>query len=142
MVEIKTGILQGYVCWALLFIIYMNYISIASERFKLIIYADDSTLRGILCAFNLNNDNNNNNSNMTNEELDKISEWPKLNKLSLNTTKSKCMDFHRPQKRVMYPNIEIDDVEIVSKRINFLGLYQNEQLTWKNRHNISSARLP
>ncbi len=80
MLEIKTGVPKGSVLGPLLFIIYMNDISVASEMFKPpIIYADDSTLTSILCAFNLNNDNNNN-SDKINSELNKISDWLKLNK--------------------------------------------------------------
>ncbi len=117
MLEIKTGVPQGSVLGPLVLIIYMNDISVASVMFKPIIYADDSTLTSILCAFNLNNDNNNN-SDKINSELNRISDWLKLNKLSLSTTKSKCMVFHRLQKRVRYPKLEIDHVEIeLVKRI-------------------------
>ncbi len=108
MLEIKTGVPQCSVLGPLLFIIYMNDISAASTLFKHIIYADDLTLTSILC--DLNNDNNNN--DMINSELNKISDRLKLNKLSLNTTKPKCMVFQRPQKRVMYPKIKIDHIEI------------------------------
>ncbi len=118
----------------------MNDISVASKLFKLIIYADDSTLTSILCAFNLNNDSNN--SNKINSELNNINNWFKLNKLSLNTTKSKCMVFHRPQKFVMYPKLKTDHIEIEGvKEFNFLGIVLNEQLTWKNHTEYLSATI-
>ncbi len=43
MLEIKKGVPQRSVLGPLLFIIYMNDISLASKLFKLIIYDDDST---------------------------------------------------------------------------------------------------
>ncbi len=141
MLEIKTGVPQGSVLGPLLFIIYMNDISVASEMFKPIIFDDDSTLISILRAFNLNNDNNNN-SDRINSELNKISNWFKLNKLSLNTTKLKCMVFHMPHKHVMYPKLEIDHVEIQQvKEFYFLRIVLNEQLTWKNHTEYLSCKI-
>ncbi len=52
--------------------------------FKLILYADDSTLRNILCAFISDNDNNNSNSDIIKSELNKVNDWLKLNKLLLS----------------------------------------------------------
>ncbi len=51
-VRIKTSVPQDSVLGPGFFIIDMNVISVASETFKLIIYADDSTLTSILQASN------------------------------------------------------------------------------------------
>ena len=57
-----------------------------------------------------------------NNELSKISEWLKVNKLSLNTKKTKAMIFHLPQKQVTTPKLEIDGTSIVCvNRFNWQG---------------------
>ena len=83
--NIKTGVPQGSILGPLLFVIYVNDISLASKIFTAIIYADDTSLSSTLNTFRCNTNVN------TNNELSKISEWLKVNKLSLNTKKTKAM---------------------------------------------------
>ncbi len=106
MLNITTDVPQGLVIGHLLFIIYMNNLSHVSNMFKPIVYTDDSTLTSILSTFDTNS--NNNNSDHINSELNKITDWLKLNKLSLNVIKSKCMVFHTAQKHVTNPKLTID----------------------------------
>ena len=76
-------------------------------------YADDTTLCGTL----------NQNVNNINKEIKNITEWLKINKLSLNVKKTKAMLFHMPQNKLIPPNLQINEtnIEFVDNFI-FLGL--------------------
>ena len=138
--HIKTGVPQGSVLGPLLFIVYINDIANASNIFKCISYADDTTLTSILSLFGLNNtphmyDN-------INTELDKISEWLKINKLSLNVDKTKFMLFHMPQKNIETPIIIIDNtvIECVDS-FNFLGIYLDKYMNWKRHTDYIATKI-
>ena len=106
--------------------IYINDLSSATPIFHVLMYADDTTL---YC--NLNGVN----SEVTiNNELSKISEWLSSNKLSLNIKKTKFTVFHTPQRRVDYPILKLNIVNIgrVSK-FNFFGVVVKFTLKW-NKH--------
>ena len=78
-----------------IFNIYINDITNASNLFEYILYADDSTLcRTTLDSSKMQLANFNN----INVELQMVSEWLEVNKLSLYAKKSKYMIFYHPQK--------------------------------------------
>ena len=88
MLDISTGVPQGSILGPLLFIIYVNDFALSSEKFKFVMYADDTTLTSTLETFSTNELNGNPASSI-NIELNKISEWLKLNRLTLNVQKTK-----------------------------------------------------
>ena len=122
MLPITTGIPQGSILGPLLFVIYINDFAQASKMFNFIIYADDTTFSSTLNTFN-DNIQNDNLESLINDELLKINEWLKINKLSLNIAKSKYMTFQRTNKNIQTLTLKIDNINIEQvKEFNFLGL--------------------
>ena len=133
-IPITTGIPQGSILSPLLFIIYLNDISFSSKLFKFIVYADDTTLFA--------NFSNLNKNNKLNKELAEISTWLKVNKLSLNSAKSKFMIFRKPQKQIKLPIVKINRIQIECvDNFNFLGVVIDKNLTWKNHLNKVSNKI-
>lgn len=121
---ITCGVPQGSTLGPLLFLIYVNDLPLASNKINTKLFADDTVLTiSHKCIKNLNN-------NM-NEELHKIDNWMKINKLSLNYNKTKCM-LITTQKSQLLLDISIGNhsIEQVSS-LKYLGVIFDDKLCWK-----------
>ena len=122
--DIRTGVPHGSILGPLLFIIYSNNLSMSSKLFEFITYADDTTLSGLLSGKFTDND-----IQHINSELDNISDWLKINKLSLNV-KKKMVIFHKYQRKVKASKLKICESEITCvDGFDFLGITIDKHLT-------------
>ena len=133
---ILCGFHQGSILGPLLFLIYINDIVNISELIKFIIFADDTNLF-------FKHKNLNTLVSIINTELIQISSWFKLNKLSLNISKT---NFIHIQSSNAYKNviihIFIDNIKITRiTNTKFLEVIINSWLTWNDHITTISSKL-
>ena len=142
--NVSTGVPQGSILGPLLFIIYMNDIAKVTYKFRFVLYADDTSLVEPIGTFNADYNNCTNVSESINDELNLITDWLSLNKLSLNAKKTKMMIFHHRQRNIenIIPTLYINGSQIERiKEFNFLGTMFDECLNWKSHVQKVSSKV-
>ena len=136
LLEIKTGIPQGSILGPLFFSIMINDLVNSSNKFKFLMYADDTTI-----YFNLEDFPIENREVLINNELEKVNKWLKLNKLAVNVDKTKSMLFHkrRPVTPIQFSmNNRIIDVV---QHFNYLGIMLDADMSWKTHVAMVRSKL-
>ena len=89
---ISTGVTQGSILGPLLFLIYINDIENCSELISFVMYADDTNaFYSNKCLKSL--------THIMQEEMNEVTKWLNVNKLSINTTKTKYIIFKSKNKK-------------------------------------------
>jgi hypothetical protein len=124
---IKSGVPQGSILGPLLFLLYINDIQNCSKLISIILFADDTTISySHKCLKTLNE--------TIQLELDKISNWLNVNKLSINISKTKFIVFRSSKKKQNYDTTILLNNENIeqAKTTTFLGVVIDEHLTWSH----------
>ena len=99
-------------------------------------YADDTTI-----YFNLEDFPALNREQELNKELEKLNIWFKLNKLTLNVDKTKCMLFHI-RRSVPSINLSMNNIPIdIVPHFNYLGITLDWHLSWKTHVAMVTGKL-
>ena len=95
LLKIKCGVSQGSILGRLLFLVYINDLSLASKFLSPIMFADDTNLfyshNNVKIMFK-----------NVNDELAKSPQWFKANKISLNEGKTKFTLFYKPNNQITF----------------------------------------
>ena len=123
---LESGVPQGSSLGPLLFLIYINDFRLCLDKTNSGHFADDTFIMYI-------NKKLKTIETIVNTELKEVSIWLKLNKLSLNSDKTKLIFFHSKQHILNYDGISIkfDGNKLVPvDNIKYLGMYLDKYLSW------------
>ena len=129
--EIDCGIPQGSCLGPLLFIIYLNDFEHCLEHSRANMYADDTEIT-------ISSNNQVELIEKAQAELLNIAEWMRINKLSLNPTKTEYMILDHPRRRKnreLLPQVFINREKIRQvDKTKYLGVIVDDTLSWEEQY--------
>jgi len=135
--KISCGVPQGSILGPLLFLLYVNDMHTVCRSSFILLFADDTNIfvsgKSLLEV-----------EQTINNELKALSNWFKLNKLSLNIHKTKFMIIKSRKKNInpQRLNINIDNINIQQVQYTkFLGVVIDEHLTWDNHIKYTTSKM-
>ena len=134
--SITCGVPQGSVLGPLLFVIYTNDLPGSLRCTTCILLADDTTIYSSGC-------NIKELYRLVNEDIASLAEWFKVNKLSLNISKTHHVLFTKA-KHTNTETFELKLDDNIIHRVNFvkfLGLLLDEHLDWHEQINSCKSKM-
>ena len=133
---VTCGVPQGSVLGPLLFLIYMNDLPDCLSYINTILFADDTSLykssKNIRDLYST-----------VNQDMNTLSDWFRVNKLSLNARKCNFMFFTNSRSDKDITSILKIGNDSIEKRtcIKFLGIHLDEKLTWNYHIKICRSKI-
>ena len=119
----------------LLFLLYVNDIPFSSTKLSFVLFADDTNIF-------LSHPNLYTLVNTLNLELNKVTNWFRANKLSLNVSKTNYIHFARKRHKTQSPQLKIDETVIHPvENTKFLGVIIDKNLSWKDHITKTTTQI-